>query len=159
MRGKRSSSSAVAESAQVKQARWAKRVEAWERSGQSQRAWCKAEGVSLSTLQWRRQRLTKEVPSERVPSFMPLRLEPEATAASIVGRSRLRMGGSPIRSRVRGGGLVGAAGAPGGVPLPAGPVRWTALAPAFPCGSGASVPVGRPGSVGVLGGAGASAAW
>ena len=52
MRGKRSSSSVAADSAQVKGMRWAKRVEAWERSGQSQRAWCKAEGVSLSTFQW-----------------------------------------------------------------------------------------------------------
>lgn len=88
MRGKRSSSLAVAESVQGKHARWAKRVEAWERSGQSQRAWCKAEGVALSTFQWWRQRLAKAVPSERVPSFMPLRLEPEATAASIEVRLR-----------------------------------------------------------------------
>ncbi len=88
MRGKRSSSSAVAELARVKQVRWTKRVEAWQRSGQSQHAWCKAEGVALSTFQWWRQRLAKTVPSERVPSFMPLRLEPEATAASIEVRLR-----------------------------------------------------------------------
>jgi hypothetical protein len=78
----------AADSAQVKGMRWAKRVEAWERSGQSQRAWCKAEGVSLSTFKWWRQRLAKEVLSERVPNFMPLRLEPEATTASIEVRLR-----------------------------------------------------------------------
>ncbi len=88
MRGKRSRSAEVAEPVEVRHARWAKRVEAWERSGQSQRAWCKAEGVSLSTFQWWRQRLAKEVLSEGVPSFMPLRLEPEATTASIEVRLR-----------------------------------------------------------------------
>lgn len=87
MGGKRSTRSA-AESAQGKRALWGRRVAAWERSGQSQRAWCKAEGVSLSTFQWWRQRLAQEVPSERVPSFMPLRLEPEAATASIEVRLR-----------------------------------------------------------------------
>lgn len=88
MRGKRNSSSGAADSAQVKGVRWAKRVEAWERSGLSQRAWCMAEGVSLSTFHCWRQRPAKEGPSESVPSFMPLRLEPEATTASIEVRLR-----------------------------------------------------------------------
>lgn len=86
MSGKRKRS--VAETESSKQALWARRVEAWERSGLSQRAWCGVEGVSLSTFQWWRQRLVREASGESAASFMPLRLEPGVTTASIEVRLR-----------------------------------------------------------------------
>ena len=69
---------------------WRERVEAFERSGSSRRAWCMAHGVKVGTLDYWRHRLRTATKMERhvvSPSLVPIVVrsgESEVTAATMV---------------------------------------------------------------------------
>jgi hypothetical protein len=76
---------------------WKRRVEAWERSGLSQRQFCAKRGLALSTFQWWRAKLRRaEVPATAAP-FVPLTLGAPAPVAAIEvelrSKTRLRLEG------------------------------------------------------------------
>ena len=53
---------------------WKKRISQWERSGQSQRAFCAERSVALSTFQWWRRKLRRSEGLQAAPEFLPLAL-------------------------------------------------------------------------------------
>lgn len=86
----------------AKRERWAKRIAQWERSGKSQKAYCAARGLALSTFQWWRTRM-KQMPASNAPavSFLPLTMvaAPRETAAAAVevelsSKTRIRFEGA-----------------------------------------------------------------
>ncbi len=85
----------------VKSARWVKRVAQWERSGESQKSFCAARGLALSTFQWWRARAkrTKPRPAPAV-SFLPLTVAaardvaPAAVEVELSSKTRIRFEGA-----------------------------------------------------------------
>jgi transposase-like protein len=73
-----------------KRAHWSQQVAAFERSGSSRRAWCEAQGVKASTLEYWRRRLRSMGSSEGRDGFrslMPIVVrtsESEAASATTV---------------------------------------------------------------------------
>lgn len=58
----------------TKQRDWRKRISQWERSGQSQRAFCANRSLALSTFQWWRRKLRHSADLQATPAFFPLDL-------------------------------------------------------------------------------------
>lgn len=82
-------------------ARWAKRIAQWERSGETQKAYCAKRGWALSTFQWWRARM-KQAPTSNAAavSFLPLTVAaaPKDVATSAVevellSKTRIRFEG------------------------------------------------------------------
>ena len=80
---------------QSTESKWRARVQAQERSGLTQPAWCKREGIGLSSLGlWRRRlRLSVNVPENKPTSLVPIVvLEPSPAAIEVlVDSGGLRM--------------------------------------------------------------------
>ena len=77
----------------AKRADWGKRITEWERSGQSQRAFCAQRGLALSTFQWWRGRGKRREAMKAAPAFLPLAMG-AMNALNVVEvelRSRTRM--------------------------------------------------------------------
>jgi hypothetical protein len=71
---------------------WSKCIGQWERSGQSQRAFCAGQGLALSTFQWWRTRLKRAALAAPTPSFVPFSLiEPTQAVVHIELRSGTRV--------------------------------------------------------------------
>jgi hypothetical protein len=68
---------------------WSKRVVAFERSGQSRRAWCSAHGVSMGSLDAWRYRLRREAAEGLVPVVV--------TDAAPTAMIELSCGGTTLR--------------------------------------------------------------
>lgn len=79
-----------------KRARWLKRVGEWERSGQTQRAFCAEHGLALSSFQWWRKRLARAKRAKGGASFLPIALGADGSAGGAVIEIELRS-----RTRVR----------------------------------------------------------
>ena len=77
----------------AKRTDWSKRLTEWERSGQSQRAFCAQRGLALSTFQWWRGRGKRREAMKAAPAFLPLAMG-AMNALNVVEvelRSRTRM--------------------------------------------------------------------
>ena len=77
----------------AKRTNWSKRLTEWERSGQSQRAFCAQRGLALSTFQWWRGRGKRREAMKAAPAFLPLAMG-AMSAMNVVEvelRSRTRM--------------------------------------------------------------------
>ena len=91
-----------------KSATWAKHVEGWEGSGQTQRVYCAGHGLPLSSFQWWRRKLRRPVAKKTLAAFLPL---PVAGAGAAVveielrSKTRLRLEGEAALRAVAG--LVG----------------------------------------------------
>ena len=89
----------VPDSAATRHKRWAKHVADWERSGQSQRVFCAARRLALSSFQWWRRRLRNGGAAERATGFLPIALGSEQSAVGAVievelcSRTRVRLEG------------------------------------------------------------------
>lgn len=91
----------VARSMAAKGARWAKRIAQWEGSGRSQRAFCAARGLALSTFQWWRARAKRARAQTAPVSFLPLAVAPlprnvamGAVEVELVSKTRIRFEGA-----------------------------------------------------------------
>lgn len=56
----------------AKCAYWGERLTEWERSGQTQRAFCAQRGLALSTFQWWRGRGKRREAMKAAPAFLPI---------------------------------------------------------------------------------------
>jgi hypothetical protein len=74
----------------AKRALWARRIAQWERSGKTQREFCAAGSIALSTFQWWRGRLNRSTVSQSL--FMPLPLSTQPPMAANVIEVELRSG-------------------------------------------------------------------
>ena len=83
----------------TKRTNWKKHIADWERSGQSQRAFCAKRDLALSTFQWWRGKLRR---SEGRPltaaQFLPLALNAAPNAAAVIevelrSKTRVRLEG------------------------------------------------------------------
>ena len=77
----------------AKRAHWGARITEWERSGQTQRAFCAQRGLALSTFQWWRGRGKRREAMKAAPAFLPLAMG-AMSAMNVVEvelRSRTRM--------------------------------------------------------------------
>jgi hypothetical protein len=61
---------------------WTARVEAWERSGKSQRTFCAESGIPLGTFQWWRYRLRHDHKPSGESSFVEVALRPKDVGPS-----------------------------------------------------------------------------
>lgn len=84
----------------AKRAQWAKRIGEWERSGQTQRAFCAQRGLSLWSLHWWRARLKRVEKAKTGVAFLPMAITaqpPESSGALIEielrSKTRLRFEG------------------------------------------------------------------
>lgn len=85
----------------TKRVDWKKRIAQWERSGQSQRAFCAKMSLALSTFQWWRRKLRRSDAREAVTPFLPLDLSaPTGSGAGLAvievelrSRTRVRLEG------------------------------------------------------------------
>jgi hypothetical protein len=85
----------------TKQADWKKRIAQWERSGQSQRAFCANRTLALSTFQWWRRKLRPSGDRQTAPAFLPFDLgTPTGAGAGVAvievelrSRTRVRLEG------------------------------------------------------------------
>jgi hypothetical protein len=79
---------------------WREHIERWSRSHRSQRLYCQANGLALSTFQWWRRVLSKPVKSESfeivpVSQFPTVSLAPESACLTLLlqdGRYRIEVG-------------------------------------------------------------------
>jgi hypothetical protein len=63
----------VAESkTEAKRANWGARITEWERSGQTQRAFCAQRSLALSTFRWWRGRGKRREAKRSAPAFLPI---------------------------------------------------------------------------------------
>lgn len=79
--------------AAAKGAYWAKRITEWERSGQTQRAFCAQRGLAVSTFQWWRGRGKRREAMKSATPFLPIAMG-AMSAMNVVEvelRSRTRM--------------------------------------------------------------------
>jgi len=79
--------------AAAKRAYWGKRITEWERSGQTQKAFCAQRGLALSTFQWWRVRGKRREAMESAAPFLPIAMG-TMSAMNVVEvelRSRTRM--------------------------------------------------------------------
>ena len=79
-----------------KQALWARRVGAFEGSGQTRRAYCERRGLAVRSLDYWRRRLSSSSEAAEVPAFVPLQVrsvEPPAEALQLecAGGARLTL--------------------------------------------------------------------
>ena len=75
----------------TKRAYWGQRITEWERSGQSQKAFCAKRGLVLSTFQWWcAQRKRRNAAAKRAPPFLPIALH-AASVVEVELRSRTRI--------------------------------------------------------------------
>ena len=84
----------VAESkAEAKRANWGARITEWERSGQTQRAFCAQRDLALSTFQWWRGRGKRREARKSAPGFLPIAMGAMGTlnVVEVELRSRTRM--------------------------------------------------------------------
>ncbi len=85
--------------AAAKRAGWVKQIRDWERSGQTQRAFCAKRGLALSSFQWWRGRLDRDARERLTAPFVPLALRAERAGVAAVievelrSRTRLRLEG------------------------------------------------------------------
>ena len=77
----------------AKRAYWGKRLAEWERSGQTQRAYCAQRGLALSAFQWWRGRGKRSAAMKPAPAFLPLAMGAMGTLSvvEVELRSRTRM--------------------------------------------------------------------
>ena len=80
----------------TKRAYWKKRIGQWERSGQSQRAFCAKRALALSTFLWWRSKLRRSETRQAATAFVPLDLS--AAAGSGAGLAAIDI---ELRSRTR----------------------------------------------------------
>ena len=83
--------------AAAKRAFWGKRITEWERSGQTQRAFCARRGLALSTFQWWRGRGKRREAMKSATPFLPIAMG-AISAMNVVeielrSRTRLRFEG------------------------------------------------------------------
>lgn len=83
---------------------WQAHIRQWERSGLSQRRYCKERGLALSTFQWWRSRLKKSA-SQASPSIVRLPVSVSTAVAPSelvveVGRYRVTVRGSADREQL-----------------------------------------------------------
>ena len=81
----------------AKRAHWGKQITEWERSGQTQKAFCAQRGLVLSTFVWWRRQANLRDAVKSVTPFLPIALGPVG-AMSVVevelrSRTRLRFEG------------------------------------------------------------------
>ena len=70
---------------------WEHRIAQWERSGRTQREFCREQRIALSTFQWWRARLKRGVPLATA-SFLPLALDSaDAGVVEVTLRSNTRV--------------------------------------------------------------------
>jgi len=84
---------AAGSDAAAKRAYWGKRIAEWERSGQTQRAFCSQRGLALSTFQWWRMRGKRREAMKSATPFLPIAMG-AMNAMNVVEvelRSRTRM--------------------------------------------------------------------
>ena len=79
--------------AAAKRAYWGKRITEWERSGQTQKAFCAQRGLALSTFQWWRMRGKRREAIKSATPFLPMAMGANSTmsAVEVELRSRTRM--------------------------------------------------------------------
>lgn len=79
--------------AAAKRAYWGKRITEWERSGQTQRAFCAQRGLALSTFQWWRGRGKRREAMKSATPFLPIAMGAISAMNVVVVelRSRTRM--------------------------------------------------------------------
>ena len=80
---------------------WQRRIARWERSGRTQREFCREQRLALSTFQWWRARLRRTEPTA-APAFVPIALgAADANSVEVTLRSntRVRVQGAAV-SRV-----------------------------------------------------------
>ncbi len=91
-----------------KSATWAKHVEGWEHSGQTQRAYCAEHGVPLSSFQWWRRKLRGPQAKKTLATFLPVPVAGAGTAVveiELRSKTRLRLEGEAALRAVAG--LIG----------------------------------------------------
>lgn len=71
---------------------WSKRVQSFESSGVSQRAWCERNGVSKSSLSYWRRRMSKST-----PALVPIVVAGERTTAPADSALEIEVGGVVLR--------------------------------------------------------------
>lgn len=87
----RSESMALAVVPAEKNLVWERRIAQWERSGRTQREFCREHRIALSTFQWWRARLKRGTPLATA-SFLPLALDPaDAGGVEVTLRSNIRV--------------------------------------------------------------------
>ncbi len=72
---------------------WERRIAQWERSDQSQQAFCAEHGLAVSTFQWWRSRLKRGAKAQRTPAFLPIAMGVSAVQIELRSRTRLRFEG------------------------------------------------------------------
>jgi len=72
---------------------WEKRIEQWQRSGQSQRVFCAQRGLALSTFQWWRRQAKRRETAQTTPAFVPIALGVSAVEIELRSRTRMRFEG------------------------------------------------------------------
>ena len=76
--------------AAAKRAYWGKRIAEWERSGQTQRAFCAQRDLALSTFQWWRMRGKRREAKKSATPFLPIAMG-AMNVVEVELRSRTRM--------------------------------------------------------------------
>lgn len=76
-----------------KRGSWAKRIAEWQRSGQSQRAFCAQRGLALSTFQWWRRQAKRGEAVPAAPAFLPIAMGVSAVEVELRSRTRMRFEG------------------------------------------------------------------
>ena len=80
--------------AAAKRAFWGKRITEWERSGQTQRAFCAQRGLALSTFQWWRVRGKEREAIKAATPFLPIAMGAmNVVEIELRSRTRLRFEG------------------------------------------------------------------
>lgn len=77
---------------------WQERIAQWERSGRTQRAYCKERRLALSTFQWWRARLRQTAQAAAQP-FVPIALgatETQAVEVTLRSNTRVRVEGAAV---------------------------------------------------------------
>lgn len=78
----------------AKRAYWARRIAEWERSGQSQKAFCAEHGLVLSTFVWWRRQVKRRERAKAVTPFLPIAMHaPSVVEVELRSRTRLRFEG------------------------------------------------------------------
>jgi len=74
----------------TKRAYWGQRIKEWERSGQSQKAFCVERGLVLSTFQWWCAQRKRRVAAKPVTPFLPIAMH-AVSVVEVELRSRTRI--------------------------------------------------------------------
>ena len=77
---------------EAKRTLWTRRVEQWKRSGKTQREFCAAQSIALSTFQWWRARLSRSGAGSGQALFMPLPIAAAPSVPASVIEVELRSG-------------------------------------------------------------------